>query len=169
MELWIHDDILVQLEGVDSARISEIGGCPARQTWRGGDQHNDWVWDNQHLRLCYGPPNGRVLWQLQSIFKIKLLNYDGALVENRLALALTMIPVNYGNSNPISRFVAVRKSPAAIAVQVSSVGNIHGCGHTIPGIVPSCNTGDRWNEPLNVNSHIDLAASHMVYKKGRED
>jgi hypothetical protein len=51
-----------------------------------------------------------------------------------LALALTTTPENYGDLDPISKFVQVRKAPAAVALQVFSVGNIVGCAHVIPEI-----------------------------------
>jgi len=74
-----------------------------------------------------------------------------------LALALTTIPENSGNLNPISKFVQVRKVPAAVALQVFSVGNIVGCAQVIPEIATSGKTGDGQNKQRIVNSHIDLA------------
>jgi len=70
-------------------------------------------------------------WQLQRLFKIKLQNEDGAFVEYWLALVLTTIPENSGNLDPVSKFVQLRKAPAAVALQVFSVGNIVGCAHVI--------------------------------------
>jgi hypothetical protein len=113
--------------------------------------------------MCYGALNGRLPWQLQRIFKIKLLNDDGAFIEYWLALALTTIPENSGNLDPVMKFVQVRKAPAAIALQVFSVGNIVGCVHIIPEIATSSKRGDGWNEQWIVNSHIDLVTWNNVY------
>jgi hypothetical protein len=112
---------------------------------------------------CYGALNGRLLWQLQRRFKIKLRNEDGAFVEYWLALALTTMPENSGNLDPISKFVQVRKAQAAVALQVFRVGNIVGCAHLIPEIATSSKTGDGRNERWIVNSHIDLATWNEVY------
>jgi hypothetical protein len=76
-------------------------------------------------------------WQLQRLFKIKLQNEDGAFVEYWLALALTTIPDNSGNLDPISKFVHVRNAPATVALQDFSIGNIVGCANGIPGIPTS--------------------------------
>ena len=80
----------------------------------------------QRLGRCYGALNVRLPWQLQRLFKINFLNDDGAFVEYWLALALTTIPENSGNLDPVSKFVQVRKAPAAVALHVFSVGNIVG-------------------------------------------
>jgi hypothetical protein len=95
--------------------------------------------------------------------KIKLLNEDVAFVEYWGALELTTITENSGNLDPVSKFVQVRKAPAAIALQVFSVGNILGCTHVIPDIATSSKTGDGRNEPWIVNSHIDLAMWNDAY------
>jgi hypothetical protein len=102
--------------------------------------------------------NGPLPWQLQRLFKNKLQNEDGAFVEYWLALALTTIHEKSGNLDPVSKFVQVRKAPAAVVVQVFSVGNIVGCVHVIPQIATSSKTADGRNERWIVNSHIDLAA-----------
>jgi hypothetical protein len=107
--------------------------------------------------------NGRLPWRLQRLFKIKLLNEDGAFIEYWLALTLTAIPENSGNSDPVSKFVQVRRAPAAIALQVFSVGNIVGCMHVLPEIATSSKAGDGWIERWIVNSHIDLATWNDVY------
>jgi hypothetical protein len=65
--------------------------------------------------------------------------------------------------DPISKFVKVRKAPAAVALQVFSVGNIVGCAHIVPEIATSSKTGDGRNERWIVNCHIDLAAWNDVY------
>jgi len=93
----------------------------------------------------------------------KLQNEDGAFVEYWLAPALTTIPENSGNLDPISKFVQVRKAPAAVALQVFSVGNIVGWAHLIPELATSCKTGDGRNERWIVYSHIDLATWNDVY------
>jgi len=73
------------------------------------------------------------------------------------------MPENSGNLDPVSLFVQVRKAPAAVALQVFSVGNIVGSAHVIPEIATSSKTGDRQNERWIVNSHIDLATWNDVY------
>jgi len=104
------------------------------------------MWVKRCPRRCYGALNGRLLWQLQRLFKIKFLNEDGAFVEYWLALALTTIPENTGNLDPVSKFVQGRKAPAAAALQVFSMGNIVGCAHVNPEIATSSRIGDRRNE-----------------------
>jgi len=121
------------------------------------------VWVKERPGRCYGALNGRLPWQLQRLFKIKLQNEDGAFIEYWLAVALTTIPENSGNWDPVSKFVQVRKAPAAIALQVFSVGNIVGCAHVIPEIATGTKTGDGRNERWIVNSHIDLATWNDVY------
>jgi hypothetical protein len=107
--------------------------------------------------------NGRLPWQLQRRFKIKLQHEDGAFVEYWLALVLTTIPENSGNLDSILKFVHVSNAPAAVAWQVFSVDNIVGCAYVIPEIATSCKTEDGRNERLIVNSHIDLATWNDVY------
>jgi len=163
MELCIYHGIKVQVEGLDGERISQMCRCTGSQSWCGGDRRNDWIWVKQCPGRCYGALNGRLLWQLQRLFKIKLLNEDGAFVEYWLAMALTTIPENSGNLDPVSKFVQVRTAPAAVALQVFSVGNIVSCAHVIPEIATSSMTGDGRNERWIVNSHIDLATWNDVY------
>jgi hypothetical protein len=74
MELCINHGIKVQVEGLDGERISQICQCTGSQSWRRGDRRNDWVWVKQRPGRCYAALNGRLPWQLQRIFKIKLLN-----------------------------------------------------------------------------------------------
>jgi len=107
--------------------------------------------------------NGRLPWKLQRLFKIKLLNEDGAFVEYWLVLALTTIPDNSGNLDSISKFVHVRTALAAVPLQVFSVGNIIGCAQVIPEIPAGSQTGDGRIERWIVNSHIDLATWNNVY------
>ena len=80
--------------------------------------------------------NGRLPWLLQRLFKLKLPNVDGAFVEYWLALALTTIPENSGNLDPVSKFVQLRIPAAAVALQVFSVGIIVGCTHVVFATVP---------------------------------
>ena len=112
---------------------------------------------------CYGALNGRLPWQLQLLFKINLLNKDGAFVEYWLALALTPIPENSGTLEPILQFVQVRNAPAAVALQVFSMGNIIGSAHVIPEIAISRKTGDHRNKRWNVNSHAGMVTWVDVY------
>jgi len=98
------------------------------------------VWVKQRPARCCGALNGHLPWQLQRLFKIKLLHEDGAFVEDWLALALTTIPENSCNLDPVLKFVQVRKAPAAVALQVLNVGNIVGCAHVIPEIATSSKT-----------------------------
>jgi hypothetical protein len=146
MELCIYHGIMVQVEGLDGERISQIYRCTGSQSWRGGYRRNDWVRVKKRPGRSYGALNGRLPWQLQRLFKLKLLNKDGAFVEYWLALGLTTIPENSGNLDLVSKFVQVRKAPAAVALQVFSVGNIVRCAHLIPEIATSSKTGDGRNE-----------------------
>jgi len=163
MELCIYHAIKVQLEGLEGECISQICRCTGSQSWHGGDQWNDWVWVKQRLGRCYCALNGRLQWQLQQLFKIKLLNEDGAFVEYWLALALTTIAGNSGNLDHVSKLVQVRRAPEAVALQVFSVGTIVGCAHVILEIATSSKTGDGRNERWIVNSHIDRATWNDVY------
>jgi hypothetical protein len=121
MELCIYHGIKVEVEGLDAECISQTCRSTASQSWRGVNRLNNWVWVKQRGGRCYGALNGRLLWQLQRLFKMKLLNVDGAFVEYWLALALTTIPENSRNLNLVSKFVQVRKVPAAVALEVFSV------------------------------------------------
>jgi hypothetical protein len=69
--------------------------------------------------MCYCALNVRLPWQLQRLFKIKLLNKDGAFFEYWLALALTTIPENASNLDPVLKYVQVRKALAAVVCKVS--------------------------------------------------
>jgi len=116
MELCIYHGIKVQVEGLDGECISQMCRCTGSHRWCGGDRRNNWVWVKQRPRRCYGALNGHLPWQLQRLFKSKLLNEDGAFVDYWLALALSTIPENLGTLDPVSKFVQVRKAPAAIAL-----------------------------------------------------
>jgi len=163
MKLCISHGIKVQVEGLDGERISQMCRCTASQSWHGGDRRKDWVWVKQRPGRCYGALNGRLPWRPQRLFKIKLLNEDGAFVEYWFALMPTTIPENSGNMDPVSKFVQVRKAPAAVALQVFSMGNIVGYTHVVPEIATSSKTGDGRHERWIVNSHIDLATWNDVY------
>jgi len=163
MELSIYHGIKVQVESLNGECISQMCRYTGSQSWRGGDRRNDSVWGRQRLGRCDAALNGRLQWQLQRLFKIKLQNEDGACVEYWLALALTTIPENSGYLDPVSKFVQVRKAPAAVALQIFSVGNIVGCAHVIPEIAISSKTPDGRNVQWIVNSHTDLATWNDVY------
>jgi hypothetical protein len=92
-----------------------------------------------------------------------LLNMNGAFVECLLAVAFTTLPENSGNLDPVSKFVQVRIAPAAVSLQVFSLGNIVGCTHVIPEIALSSNPGDGRNERWIVKSHLDLATWNDVH------
>jgi len=110
MELCIYRGIKVQVEGLDGEWISQICRCTGCQSGPSGDRWNAWVWVKQRPGTSYGALNGRLSWQLQRLFKIKLLNEDGAFVEYWLALVLTTIPENSGNLDPVSKVVQVRNA-----------------------------------------------------------
>ena len=59
-----------------------------------------------------------------------------------LALALTIIPENSGNLDPVLKFVQVSNAPAAVVLPVLRMGIIVGCIHVIPEIANSSMTGD---------------------------
>ena len=142
MELCVHHGIEVHIQGFDGERISQICQCTGSQSLHAGDRRNNWVWIKQCPGRCNGALNGCLLWQLQHLFKIKLLNEDGAFVENRLALAGTTIPENSGNLDPGSKFVQVRNAPVAVSLQVVSVCNIVSWPLLIAEIATRSKTGD---------------------------
>jgi hypothetical protein len=163
LELCFYHGIQDQVEGLDGEPISQICRWTGSKSWHGGDRRNDWVWVKQRPGQCYGALNGRLPWQLQWLFKIKLLNEDGAFTEFWLALALPIIPENLGNLDPVLKFVQVGKEPAAVALQVFRMGNFVGCAHGIPERATSCLTGDGRNKQWIVNSRIDLVTWNDVY------
>jgi len=169
MELCNYPGIKVQVEGLDGECLSQMCQCTGIQTWCEGDWQNDWVWVKQRPGRCYGTLNGCLLWQMQRLFNIKILKEDRAFVEYWLSLALTTMPPNSGNLDPVSKFVQVRKALAAIALLVFSVGNIVRCTHTIPEIATHSDTRDWRNERWIVNCHIDLVTWNDVYNYYRED
>jgi hypothetical protein len=76
IELCIYHGIKVQVLGLDGERISQMCRCTGCQSWCRGDGWNDWVWVKQCLGRWYGTLNGRLPWQLQPLFNIKLLKED---------------------------------------------------------------------------------------------
>jgi hypothetical protein len=76
---------------------------------------------------------------------------------------LTAVPENWGNLDPVLKFVQAKQALAAVALQVFSVGNIMGCAHVIPEIATCIKAGDARNERWIVNSYIDLATLNDVY------
>jgi hypothetical protein len=112
MELCIYHCITVQIEGLEGESISQMCRCTGSQGWRRGDRRNDWGWVKRRPGRRSGVLNGRLPWQLQELFKINFQNQDEAFVEYWLALALTTIPKNSANLDPVSKFVKVRKAPA---------------------------------------------------------
>jgi len=137
MELCIYHGIMLQVEGLEGEGISQMCRYKRSQSCCEGDRQSDLVWIKQRPPTCYGALNGHLSWQLQSLFKIKLQNENGPFIEYWLALALTTIPEYSGNLNPVSKFVQVRRAPAAVALQVFSGGNIVGCVYIIPEIATS--------------------------------
>jgi hypothetical protein len=107
--------------------------------------------------------NGCLPWQLERLFKIKHQNEDWAFVEYWIGMALTTIPENSGNLDPVSKFVQMRQAPAAVTLQVLRVGNIVGWAHIIPEIATSTKIGDGRKERWIVNSHIHQETWNDVY------
>jgi len=169
MELSIYHGLKVQVEGFDGERMSRMGPCTRSPSWREEDPRNDWVWLMQQPGRWYGTLHGSLPWQLQRLFTIQFLNNDGAFIETWLAVALTTIPENSSNLDPISKFVQVRKAPAAVASHVFSRRNIIGCAHGIPEIATTVMTGDGQNGQWIVNSLINLATWNVVYNQFREN
>jgi len=168
MELCIYHGIMVRVEGSEGEHIYQRCWCPERHSWHRGDRQNNWLWVKQLQGRWFGALNGRLPWQLQRPFKIKLLNEDGAFVGYWSALALTTIPENSGNLDPISKFVQVRKAPLAVGLQVCSWGNIVGCAHIIVETATSSNSGDGRNKQWIVNRHLDLGTWNEAYNQSRE-
>jgi len=78
-------------------------------------------------------------------------------------MALTTIPENSDNLDPVSKFVQVRNGPLDIPLHVFSMGKIVGCVIIIPEIATSSKRGGGWNERWIVNSYIDLTTWNNVY------
>jgi len=81
MELCIYHGIKVQVECLDGESISQMDRCTESLSCHRGDRRNNWVWVKQRLGMCYGALDGRLPWQLHWLFKINLLNEDGAFLE----------------------------------------------------------------------------------------
>jgi len=94
---------------------------------------------------------------------MKSQNEDGAFIDYWLTRALTTIPENLGNLDPVSKFEKLRNTPAAYALLVFNVGNLIGCMHVIPEIATSWETGNKRNERCIGNSDINLATWNDVY------
>jgi hypothetical protein len=58
-------------------------------------------------------------------------NYDRKYVEHWIALALTTIPENPGNLDPVSKFSQVRLAPPATIYKIFTAENIIGCARVI--------------------------------------
>jgi len=65
MEPCIDHGIKVQVVGLEGERISQMRRRTGSESWRGGVQQNDWVWEKQSAGRCYGALNGRLPWQQQ--------------------------------------------------------------------------------------------------------
>jgi len=124
MELCMYNGIKVQVEGLNGEHIFQFCWCTGYQSWCGGDWQNDWVGVNQCSWMYYGMLNGCLPWHRQWLFKIKVLNEDGAFDEYRLALVFTTIPESTGHFHSISKFVYVCNAPVAIALQVFNNGKM---------------------------------------------
>jgi len=101
MELCIYHGIMVQVEGLEGELISQMCRYTGSQSCRREDRRNDWVWVKQCPGMFHGALDGRLSWQLQRLFKIHPQDEDGGFVEYLLALALTTIPENSGNLDPV--------------------------------------------------------------------
>jgi len=121
MGLRIYHGITVQVKGLQGERISQMCRCTGSQSWCRGDRRNDWVWVMQRLGRCHGALTGRLPWQVQRLFKIKLQNTEGDFVEYWLDLVLTTIPETSGNLDPVLTCVQGRNAPATVALQIFSV------------------------------------------------
>jgi len=89
MELCIYHGIKVQVDSLEGERIFRIGWCRKSQNWWDRDRLNVWLCVKELPGRCYGELIGRLPYQLPRLFKIKLLDEDGASVEYLSVLALT--------------------------------------------------------------------------------
>ena len=163
MELCIYHGIEVQGEGLKGEHISHVCQWIGSKSWCGGDQQNNSVWVNQSLGRYYSTLNWCLQWQLQWLFKIKILINYVTLLEYWLALALTTIPHNPGNLDTVSKLVQSSTALAAVVLQVVSMENIVSWEHTIPEIATSGMAGARRNERWIIIIHIDLLTWNNVY------
>ena len=90
--------------------------------------------------------NGCFPRQLQRLFKIKLLNEDGAFIEDWIALGFTTIRENSGNLDLVLKYVQARNPQAAVDFQVFIVGYIIASVNVIPENDTQSKTGDGRNE-----------------------
>ena len=81
MKLCIYHGNKVQVEGLDGEHISHMCRWTGSQSWHGWDRWNCWVLVKQRLGRCYRTLNGRLPWQLQQQFEMKLPNEDQVFVE----------------------------------------------------------------------------------------
>jgi hypothetical protein len=162
-ELSVYHGTNVQVAGLEGECGSAVCRCIGSQSWYGQNQRNDRVSVMQCFGGCYGALNGHLPWQQQRLFMIKNLKEDEAYVEYWLALALTTIPENSGQLDPVSQYVQVRKAPAPVTLEVVNMGNIVSCAQVISKITTSSKTGHGVNERWFVNSHIDLTTWNDVY------
>jgi hypothetical protein len=118
MELCIYHGIKFQVQGLDGKRVSQMSQCTGSESCHDGNRRNNFVLVKQCPGRCCRALNQRLPSQMQGLFTIKLLHQAGALVECWLALALTTLPENSSNLDPICKLVQQRKAPAAVAWQV---------------------------------------------------
>jgi hypothetical protein len=107
--------------------------------------------------------------QLQRLFKIQLLNEDGASVQCCLALAITRIPENLGNLDPLSKYVQLKQGLAAVDLPDISVGNIVSCAHVNPEIATSTTTGAGRKKHWIGNNHISPVTSNDMNHQTRQN
>jgi len=81
-----------------------------------------------------------------------------------VGLALAAIPADLGNFDAMSKFLHVRKAPAAGALEVLRVRNIIGCTHRILNAAISSNTEDERYQWWISNCHMDLATGNDLNK-----
>jgi hypothetical protein len=105
MELCIYHGLIVEVDGLEGERISQLCQRTGSQSRGGRNQQNDWVWEMQCPRWGYGVQNGHHLRQLRGLFRIQLQNGDGDFVEFWLALALTTRPEISDNWDTLCKFV----------------------------------------------------------------
>ena len=118
MELCFYHGIKDQVKCLEGQWICRMCRCTGSKSSRRGYRRNNRVWVMQRPGRRYVALNGRLPWQLHWLFKIKLLNKDGAFAEYYSALVLTTIAENLGNLDPVLKFVQVRNALAAVALKV---------------------------------------------------
>jgi hypothetical protein len=108
MELCNFHGIMVEVDGLEGEHILQLYRCTRSQSWHGGDRGNDGVWVKHPLPRSYCTLNLRPLGQQQLLLKIKRHNNDAAFVDYWFALALTAIPEQSVDLDPISKLVQLR-------------------------------------------------------------